>query len=67
MNTRRFAGSAMALLMLPVGATAQSLAGSDPHPDVHLYAAADFGIDPGGGHVHEGYRAHPAAELPGLP
>lgn len=25
---------------------AQSIAGSDPHPDLHLYAAADFGIDP---------------------
>jgi mono/diheme cytochrome c family protein len=25
---------------------AQSLAGSDPHPDLHLYAAEDFGIEP---------------------
>ena len=46
MNTRLFTRSAVALLMLPVAATGQSLAGSDPHPDVHLYAAADFGIDP---------------------
>ena len=46
MNTRLFAGSVMALLMMPVAATAQSLAGSNPHPDVHLYAAADFGINP---------------------
>ena len=46
MNTRLFAGSVLALVMLPVAATAQSIAGSDPHPDVHLYAAADFGIDP---------------------
>ena len=46
MNTRLFAGSVMVLLMMPVAATAQSIAGSDPHPDVHLYAAADFGIDP---------------------
>jgi len=46
MNTRLFAGSIMVLLMMPVAATAQSIAGSDPHPDVHLYAAADFGIDP---------------------
>ena len=48
MNTRLFAGSVTALLMMPVAATAQSIAGSDPHPDVHLYAAADFGIDPKG-------------------
>ena len=46
MNTRLFAGSVMVLLMMPVAATAQSIAGSDPHPEVHLYAAADFGIDP---------------------
>ena len=46
MNTRLFAGSVLALVMLPVAASAQSIAGSDPHPDVHLYAAADFGIDP---------------------
>ena len=46
MKTRLLAGSVMALLLMPVAATAQSLAGSDPHPDVHLYAAADFGIDP---------------------
>ena len=36
MNTRLFACSAMALLMLPVTVSAQSIAGSDPHPDVHL-------------------------------
>ena len=46
MNTRLCAGSVMALVMMPVAATAQSLTGSDPHPDVHLYAAVDFGIDP---------------------
>ncbi|TDI24081.1 MAG: cytochrome c [Acidobacteria bacterium] len=46
MNTRLFACSAMALLMLPVTVSAQSIAGSDPHPDVHLYAVEDFGIDP---------------------
>ena len=32
--------------MMPVATTAQSIAGSDPHPQVHLFAAADFGIDP---------------------
>ncbi|MQA90096.1 MAG: hypothetical protein GEU90_07665 [Gemmatimonas sp.] len=26
--------------------SAQSIAGSDPHPDLHLYDAADFGVDP---------------------
>ena len=46
MYARLFAGSVAALLLIAVTATAQSLAGSDPHPDVHLYAAADFGIDP---------------------
>ena len=46
MNTRLFAWSVVALLMMPVGMTAQSIAGSDPHPEVHLFAAADFGIDP---------------------
>ena len=46
MNTRLFAGSFVALLMMPGVVSAQSLAGSDPHPEVHLYAAADFGIDP---------------------
>lgn len=48
MNTRLFAGSAIALLTLPVAATAQSIAGSDPHPEVHLFEAADFDIDPQG-------------------
>ena len=46
MNTRLFAGAVSALLMMPAAAAAQSLAGSDPHPDVHLYAASEFGIDP---------------------
>ena len=27
--------------------SAQSVAGSDPHPELHLFAAADFGLDPG--------------------
>jgi len=26
--------------------SAQSMAGSDPHPELHLFAAADFGLDP---------------------
>ena len=47
MNTRLFTHAVMALLMMPVAATAQSIVGSDPHPEVHLFAAADFGIDPG--------------------
>ena len=46
MNTRLFASSVLALVMMPAAAPAQSIAGSDLHPDVHLYAAADFGIDP---------------------
>jgi hypothetical protein len=46
MKNRLFAGLAVALLMMPVAATAQSLAGSDPHPDVHLYSVADFGMAP---------------------
>ncbi len=31
---------------VPAMVLAQSLAGSDPHPEVHLYDATDFGIDP---------------------
>ena len=46
MNNSLFAGAIFALLTMPAAAVAQSLAGSDAHPDVHLYAAADFGIDP---------------------
>ena len=46
MRTRLFAGLAMALLVGPVATSAQSIAGSDPHPEVHLYDAADFGIAP---------------------
>ena len=46
MKTRLFAGLAIALLVGPVATSAQSIAGSDPHPEVHLYDAADFGIDP---------------------
>ena len=30
----------------PVALQAQSTAGSDPHPEVHLYDTAEFGIDP---------------------
>ena len=44
MKTRLFACAFAALLMMPVAATGQSLAGSDPHPEVHLYDVADFGI-----------------------
>ena len=46
MNARLFTSSVLALVMMPAAAPAQSIAGSDLHPDVHLYAAADFGIDP---------------------
>ena len=46
MNIRVFVGAGVALLLLPGTLTAQSIAGSDPHPEVHLFAAADFGIDP---------------------
>ena len=48
MNIRLFAGSVLVLSVMPVGVTAQSLAGSDPHPEVHTYAAEDFDIDPNG-------------------
>ncbi|HCQ98129.1 MAG TPA: hypothetical protein DIU48_01825 [Acidobacteria bacterium] len=48
MNIRLFAGSVLALSVMPAGVTAQSLAGSDPHPEVHTYAAEDFDIDPKG-------------------
>jgi hypothetical protein len=48
MYARLFAGSVAALLLIPSAATPQSLAGSDPHPEVHAYAAEDFGIDPKG-------------------
>lgn len=34
------------LLLISSPASAQSLAGSDPHPEVHLYDVADFGLDP---------------------
>ncbi|MDP6579052.1 MAG: cytochrome c [Vicinamibacterales bacterium] len=37
---------AVTMLMMPVAGTAQSIAGSDPHPAVHLYAAEEYGIDP---------------------
>ena len=48
MQVRMLAGALTVLLMMPLAAAAQSLAGSDPHPAVHLYAAEDFGIDPAG-------------------
>ena len=46
MNTKLFAYSVTVLLVMPGVVVAQSLAGSDPHPEVHLYDVADFGIDP---------------------
>ena len=46
MSTRRFVQAFAVLLLAPAAVAAQSLAGSDPHPEVHLYDAADFGIDP---------------------
>ncbi len=50
MRTRLFAYvaslSVAVVMLLPAAAPAQSIAGSDPHPAVHLYDVADFGIDP---------------------
>ena len=48
MNTRMFTSPIVVLLMLPfpLAAAGQSLAGSDPHPEVHLYDVTDFGIEP---------------------
>ena len=47
MHTRLIACSVVAWLMMPMAATSQSIAGSDPHPEVHLYDVADFGLEPG--------------------
>ncbi len=38
----------LAIVYVTADLPAQSLAGSDPRPDLHLYAAEDFGIDPQG-------------------
>ena len=48
MNARMFTSPIVVLLMLPfpLVAAGQSLAGSDPHPEVHLYDVTDFGIEP---------------------
>ena len=46
MHTRLFVCLAVVSVMIPVTATGQSLAGSDPHPEVHLYDVTDFDIDP---------------------
>jgi len=46
MHIRLIAYPVTALLMMPVAATSQSIAGSDPHREVHLYDADDFGIEP---------------------
>jgi len=49
MRTKLFAYAATltvpVVILMPVTLAAQSLAGSDPHPNVHLYDVADFGID----------------------
>ena len=46
MNARRFAYSVATLLMLPVALGAQAHDASVANHEPHLYAAADFGIDP---------------------
>ena len=46
MNARRFAFSVLALLALPVAVSAQSHDASVANHELHLYAAADFGINP---------------------
>ena len=46
MNARQFAYSVVALLILPVAASAQTHDASVANHQPHLFAAADFGIDP---------------------
>ena len=46
MNARQFAYSVVALLILPVAAGAQTHDASVANHRPHLFAAADFGIDP---------------------
>ncbi|MEE2636233.1 MAG: cytochrome c [Acidobacteriota bacterium] len=44
MLTRRLSAAVLSLVLVPTVALAQSLAGSDPHPEVHLYDVADYGL-----------------------
>ena len=46
MNARQFSYSVVALLILPVAASAQTHDASVANHQPHLFAAADFGIDP---------------------
>ena len=41
-----FPYAVLAVLAWPTPATGQSIAGADPHPEVHYYDLADFGIAP---------------------